>query len=308
MGARIHVGQQRNGGRLVSDRTRTMPRSGRSLGADQETVLALQETAGNRAVASLFGGGPGVHSHSAGASVQRTQDEATTLENHGRQWNARVWMKQDFHAWRTQLLSDMNGLLAQWGAPATVGHGIFRNNPYDPVVRTGQALPYSAIVQSAQSQPDGGVQYARAFRAWYSSGTKKLTDLPPAMLALALITHWAEVGRGYSGEIAALRGWINEIANARDRATAAALWGDVNGRFSPSLTYSVDLGTEFEPDEDESDESDDDDRMDTDNEGGEERIPSKEVRELLRAAGQPWKRGPSDRDPKDERSSKRYKK
>ena len=183
-------------------------------------------------------------------------------------------MNNDFHAARAELISTMNARLETWEIKAKVGHGIFRNNPYDPVVRTGRALPYSALVGAAKAQPDGGVQFAREFVSWHA-GEKRLRDLPEAMLALALITHWAEVGRGYHSSLSSLYGWIAEIAQAPDRRTARGLWADVNNRFPPALTYRDDAAVDFVPPPDE--------RMDLDEpfDSGEETITAEEIAELL---------------------------
>lgn len=245
------------------------------LAPEHSAILAMQATAGNRAVTSLV---TSLSKHRAGASVQRTPDEANELTSRGRAWNARVWMQKDYARARGELLVDMNSLLASWGASATAGHGPWGSNGHDPVVRTGRALSYSAMVGAARSQSDGGIQYAKDFQAWYSSD-KQLTQLPLEMKALALITHWAEVGRGYSSSVAGpLYSWISEIASARTKKEASALWGAVGERFPPALTYKEDMAADFDPSKEK------DGGTDIDEDKPARAIPAGEVADLLEDA------------------------
>ena len=267
-------------------------------GYTREAVLALQRSAGNQAVAALLRSRPeppdakrAPLSTSATRHLQRTREEAVTLVNGGREWNAKVWTQWDLATAQALLLRQMNAFLAKLGLTATVEHGFFKHNKQDPLVRTGQHWPYSKIVKLAKQEGDGGVQFAWDFREW-CAGTKKLAELTPAMRALALITHWAEVGRGYYNSLYDLYAWIDDITAAPDRATARSLWDDVNVRYPPSLGYKVDEKLEF-ADDAPSDESSDDMPMET--------IPQEEI------AGLPkdLKRPARDFLPTEERAPKR---
>jgi hypothetical protein len=159
----------------------------------------------------------------------------------GEQWNHLVWVKGDEGA-RDQLIQKLNGLLNQFDI--TVRRGFQR---YDPVVITGAALTYKRIVDDVKGQGDGGVAYAQAFRDWYS-GVTPLQNLPRALQALAVITHWAEVARGYKSALAGLYAWIDEIASAGSREEARGVWAQYNERYPPSLTYKQDVAADFELD------------------------------------------------------------
>jgi hypothetical protein len=205
-------------------------------GPGVEAVLELQRTLGNQAVSRLvepLGRAP------AGA-IQRTKAEALGYVAEGAQWHADVWLGGGDSA---PLVAKLNGELNQYEISFRRGF-----QKYDPVVVTGAPLTYQKIVDQAKGQADGGVAYARQFRDWYSGDTA-LNALPTPLRALALITHWAEVARGYKTALADLYIWIEEIADATSKEEARGLWGQFNARYRPSLMYKDDIRGEFSEDQ-----------------------------------------------------------
>jgi hypothetical protein len=201
-----------------------------------EAILELQRTLGNQAVSRLVAPPGRAPAH----AIQRTKDEADGFVADGAQWHADVWIKEGDSA---PLVAKLNAALNQYGVSFRRGF-----QKYDPVVVTGVPLTYQKIVDQAKGQADGGVAYAQQFRDWYAGNTA-LNALAPPLKALALITHWAEVARGYGNALGGLYGWIDDIAAAKSREEARGLWGQFNDRYPPSLTYKDDVKTEFKEDE-----------------------------------------------------------
>lgn len=106
----------------------------------------------------------------------------------------------------------------------------------DPFVRAvgkrGQA--YRTLMQACESMPDKGREEARTFVLWHS-GEAKFDSLSQNMRDLAVITHVAEVGRGYT--IAALRELILFLV---DVANGQASWKSLKDRYPAALTAAED--------------------------------------------------------------------
>jgi hypothetical protein len=165
--------------------------------------------------------------------------EAENLIAFGRYWNANVWMRNDGEEARKQIINRLNGShLGELGI--RVGRG-WRD--YDPVVRKKNTLhTYAALVEWAVRQKDGGVIAANAFQEWYATDNTPLGTLPDHLQALAVITHFAEVGRGYIHAVEVdLYEWIATIAQAPDAATAQSRWRSYKDSFTPSLKYDENL-------------------------------------------------------------------
>lgn len=97
----------------------------------------------------------------------------------------------------------------------------------------------------ATGQQDGGVAVAQQFVNWASDNTTTLANLPDHLKALAVITHFAEIGRGYKHAVGAnLYPWILEISQATNAQTARDLWNGYRDRFPPSLKYDEDIKQE----------------------------------------------------------------
>jgi hypothetical protein len=153
-----------------------------------------------------------------------------------------VWVGGDYGP-RDALITQLNVALANFNFSVRRGW-----QPYDPVVvAPGNAhYTYAQICNWAAGQGDGGRAAAQSFLDWYSTGTVQFDQLPVRLQALAVITHFAEVGRGYSSALAGdLYPWMEAIAGSDTAGAARHLWGQYNARFSPSLAYAVDLATEY---------------------------------------------------------------
>lgn len=168
-------------------------------------------------------------------------EEATALINDGRNWCAEVWMKNNT-VYRDTMILKMNEALNSLNIK--VGRGW---QQYDPIVKVNnKPHTYAALITWAIQQPDGGIEVAKQFQKWYSTSTVKLSELPDHLKALAVITHFAEVGRGYAISIdLKLYTWIDSIVNAASKEEAKSLWLAYNSKFPPSLKYDQDLKTEW---------------------------------------------------------------
>lgn len=181
-------------------------------------------------------------------AIQCTREEAEALLKQGETWASKVWIEGSDDE-RNKIVKEVNSALQSANLSFYVGRGM---QSYDPVVKTSKgshlkgnnALTYEAIAQWASGQKDGGVKAAQDFQDWYS-GSTPLSSLDEHLEALALITHFAEVGRIYESALTThLYPWIKEIASATDAKTAMSLWLDYRNRYPPSLTHAEDLRQE----------------------------------------------------------------
>ncbi|TFH80746.1 hypothetical protein [Pseudomonas kribbensis] len=198
--------------------------------------------------------------------------EAEFLTNCGRYWCAKVWLRKSAKVAttlytstrvidvkpptdeevkkadtaRTDIISVVNGYFSSMNLPHTIklGRGW---QIYDPVIRVdNKCHRYLDVAAWAGSMQDGGVAQAISFHNWYSDTETTLLSLPVHLQALAVITHMAEVGRGYSSSLESeLKPWIESICNASTPLEAKKLWGEVKTRFTPSLTYPEDSRLDY---------------------------------------------------------------
>ncbi len=145
----------------------------------------------------------------------------------GRLWHAKVWIQGDNEA-RDEIIKNFNPMIQ--GIGFSVSRGF---QPYDPVVRPARKYTAIAAVLDGNAKKNAGLFYA------FMIGSISLEDLPPTLQELALIVYFAEVGRGYSGTIDTLAGWVVEINQGR------STWSDVKVEFAPSLTYAEDAKEDF---------------------------------------------------------------
>lgn len=164
--------------------------------------------------------------------------EADALVTLGKHWFAHVWLKNDATE-RNRIILHMNHDFLRMNLTLRVYKGW---QPYDPVVKVGgKAHTYAGLVTWAASQQDGGVEVAKEFREWYGGAQLELKDLPPHLQAFAVITHFAEVARGYKAALKDfLYDWIDDIAAAKSRQDAIGLWHTYRDRFPPSMKYDED--------------------------------------------------------------------
>jgi hypothetical protein len=161
------------------------------------------------------------------------------LIDFGNSWNAHVRLTPTPGA-QVEIIKHLNAFLEILGLQIKRGWQV-----YDPVVVRPGAKPrtYKDLAAWASQRNDGGFGAAKLFLDWCTQPTLiQLRDLPPELQELAVITHFAEVGRGYGKQIiqTQLIPWMQAIV-AAGPAGAAAIWNDYNARYAPSLTYKVDV-------------------------------------------------------------------
>ncbi|MGQ0597015.1 hypothetical protein [Aquabacterium sp.] len=158
-----------------------------------------------------------------------SKQEAEALITWGRFWNGYVWI-QDDTAKRDELIGHVNKNLNAIGFK--LGKG-WQN--YDPVIRRkGKPSSYLQIATWANSKDDKGKAMAQLFLDWATGDKAMLKDLPVQLQDLAIITHLAEVGRGYASSLdLELYPWLKAIV------AGSKTWGNYND-FSPSLKYAED--------------------------------------------------------------------
>lgn len=159
-----------------------------------------------------------------------SQAEAKVLVTWGRRWFSHMWVgnQQDK---RDELIAHVNNGLA--GIGFRLGRGW---QSYDPVIRRAGARPssYAQIAAWAQRQPGQGRAQARQFLDWATGDDIGLAHLPVELQDLAIITHLAEVGRGYAS---ALEDGLYPLM--RDIADGQRDWSDYRD-YAPSLKYAED--------------------------------------------------------------------
>lgn len=168
-------------------------------------------------------------------------EEAETLVQWGKAWFGYVWVGNDADT-RDLIITRFN----EQRMVTDAGYYIKRGwQSYDPVVAGGKTYRYSEIAEWAAGQDDGGKAAATLFLGWMNGATTVLSDLPSPLAALALITHFAEVGRGYSSALSDLEKWIKALSKESSKTTCAKGWRDYRSYYPPALTYKEDVSTEF---------------------------------------------------------------
>jgi hypothetical protein len=162
--------------------------------------------------------------------------EANVLIEWGRIWNAQMWVGADEDK-RDALIQHVNAQLNAVGFK--LGRG-WQN--YDPVIRRAGSRPssYAQIAAWASLQPNGGRQVAQLFLDWATDDKTGLQNLPVELQDLAIITHLAEVARGYR---AALKDELYPLLEAI--AAGTKTWGDYRD-YSPSLKAAEDKASEWQ--------------------------------------------------------------
>lgn len=172
--------------------------------------------------------------------------EAQAFQTLGKHWFASVWAENDpvkRGTVREQVKNRVNEGLGE--------HGISMNRgwqDYDPVIRmAGKPDTYNQLAGVAGAQPDGGKQMAAEFMAW-AKGDLPFEDLSRELKAMAVITHIAEVGRGYSAALESqLYPLMEEISESASVEEAKEGWSQLTDRFDPALKYKDDIRQEFTP-------------------------------------------------------------
>jgi hypothetical protein len=128
-------------------------------------------------------------------------------------------------------------------------------NVYEPMVRMGNCFStYTGIIKWATGTADCGKQAARQMLDWMD-GKTTLQNVPRSLRMLAVITHYAEVGRGYSSSIAGLKERMQQIRDCTTKKGREELWKTLSDAYPPVLKWTEDA------EEDYVDDGDDDDDM-----------------------------------------------
>ena len=170
--------------------------------------------------------------------------EYGTLYQLGERWFAEVWATNKSEEKAKEILGLVNDALGTMDKGTFKVYTVFQK--YDPYVHTkGHAGPsYKALCGWAAAQPDGGKGIAQEITDFFYD--KPLSELSPSAKALVVIACFAEVGRGYrNAEFIKFASWMTNIIQASSAETARVLWLSYNTYWTPSLTYAVDVNTEY---------------------------------------------------------------
>lgn len=162
--------------------------------------------------------------------------EVSLLIDWGKKWFKQVWVGDDANT-RDGLIATVNAQLN--GIGLKLGRG-WRD--YDPVIKplAGKPARYLHIATWAAVQPNSGKAVAQQFLNWATDDTTLLRDLDDPLIELAVITHLAEVGRGYESSLSEhLYPFLQKIV------AGTATWSEIRTAFPPALTYREDCQTEF---------------------------------------------------------------
>jgi hypothetical protein len=146
-----------------------------------------------------------------------------------------MWIGAD-ESKRDELIQQVNGQLNALGFK--LGRGWMN---YDPVIRrlNGRASSYADMAAWAARQRDGGRSAAQALLDWATDDSTGLLSLPAELQDLAIITHLAEVGRGYHSS---LEDQLYPLLSAI--VSGAKSWSDYRD-YAPSLKSAEDSRMEW---------------------------------------------------------------
>jgi hypothetical protein len=123
------------------------------------------------------------------------------------------WTKQKVTAWAMArpLLKKMSPLFKPLGMRVSA-----RGNVHELLICFGRKVhKYEHLLHWITNQQDGGIGAARQFLAWMN-GKTSLIQLPEHLRMLAVISHLAEVARGYATDLPRLKEYMEEIATVED--------------------------------------------------------------------------------------------
>jgi len=177
------------------------------------------------------------------AAEQQPKCSAAQLRAYGRIWRTYVGLAKDSgNSGNRQLVIDsLNKNLDDIGIKATRGF-----QAYDPVVRSGKAKKYTALVTTISSDNDGGAGQAAAILNWMA-GTAAIGTLSDAARDFAVITHFAEVARGFLDAPTDIAGMLGSIATAKPASAAQQQWQALATQWAPATTYAQDVKTDWVP-------------------------------------------------------------
>lgn len=118
--------------------------------------------------------------------------------------------------------------------------------PYEPIVRaSGRARKYVALAADLAAGADGGVGEAKAILKWMTAEAD-ITTLSQAAKEFVVITHFTEVGRGFTDAPSDIYRLLQEIA-ASTPATAKTKWTTLAATWVPATTYAQDVKADYDP-------------------------------------------------------------
>jgi hypothetical protein len=124
-------------------------------------------------------------------------------------------------------------------------------NVYEPMVRmAGCFTSYDSIIKWATGRDDRGRQAARQMLDWMD-GKTTLQNLPKYLRMLAVITHYSEVGRGYSVNLAGLRERMQQIRDCATKKGREELWKTLSDAYPPVLKWTADAEKDYDDDGDD---------------------------------------------------------
>ncbi|UGQ12326.1 hypothetical protein LO772_01560 [Yinghuangia sp. ASG 101] len=178
------------------------------------------------------------------AAESQPNCSAAQMEAYGRIWRVYVGLAADSGGGgdRQLVIDSLNKALEAVGLKANRGF-----QAYDPTVRSGTPKKYTTLIATITADNDGGAGQAAAILAW-TAGTTGIGSLSAAAKDFAVITHFAEVGRGYMNALNELKGLLRSIADAKPASAARAAWESLASTWTPATTYAQDVKTDFVPD------------------------------------------------------------
>jgi hypothetical protein len=192
-------------------------------------VLALQRTAGNQRVQTALA----ARGRAGGPLLQRTPEEAASIETMGRKWYGYVYRNRNQQE-RAQFEQQIKDEIAQAGVTVR-GPPFLMGEPL--VYMGGKAYKYTDIAAWAAGQPNAAQQLLD-----WKTGNVELQTLDGRLQALAWITHFAEVARGFLDAPGGLQALLQAIVAGN------ATWNDVLTYIPAAATYAQDTrGPEWTP-------------------------------------------------------------
>lgn len=128
--------------------------------------------------------------------------------------------------------------------------------PYDPVVRRNNGRPtsYDGFYDHITANGHDSRTEAAQLNQW-ANGQLPFAQLPPHVQDIAVITHFAENGRGYHSAVNEFDNRVGQIAGMNSPAEANAAWHDLIHSSAPPRFYPAAHGdSAYRPDSSDDDE------------------------------------------------------
>jgi hypothetical protein len=180
---------------------------------------------------------------------------AQGLSNSGLAYNQQIWQTQDYANQqhrptkdeRQDTYNQINQFMANGPGPALAQHGFTvsgGNAPHDPVVKHNGQNPttYNAFVGQITAPGHDSRVEAQQLSQW-ANGQLPFGQLPSHVQDIAVITHFAEPGRGYySATQNIFDPRMTQIANMGSTQEANQAWHDLVHNNGPLEYYPAGKG------------------------------------------------------------------